>query len=42
MGGNSMAQSSNKTMANPDSTDPVSDGMGWGRSSNGGGATNPG
>ena len=42
MGGNSMAQSSNKPMANPDPTDPVSDGMGWGGGSNCGSATNPG
>ena len=42
MGGNCMAQSPNKTMANPDSTGPVSDGMGWGGGSNCGSATNPG
>ena len=42
MGGNSMADSSNKTMANPDPTDPVSDGMGRGGSSNGGSTTDPG
>ena len=42
MGGNSMAHSSNKAMANPDPTDSVSDGMGWGGCSNGGGASNPG
>jgi len=42
MGCNSMAQSSNNTMANPDPLDPVSDGMGWGGGSNCGSATNPG
>ena len=42
MGGNSMTHSSNKAMANPDPTHSVSDGMGRGGSSNGGGASNPG
>jgi len=42
MGGNSMANSSNKTMANPNPTDPVGDGMGRGGSSNGGSTTDPG
>ena len=42
MGGNSMANSSNKTGANPNPTNPVGDGMGRGGSSNGGSTTDPG
>ena len=42
MGGNSMANSSNKTGANPNPANPVGDGMGRGGSSNSGSTTDPG
>ena len=42
MSGNSWSNSSDKSMANPDPTYSVCDGMGWGGCSYGRGSTEPG